>query len=130
MTLQKLHDFKEGEPVRHKRTGDLYFYREGKFIRDNPRSPLSFPETQHHHFISDTDATKLPVGALASVCYAADRALCSAHRDLKPGKEWPSLHPQEKAKWIEGKIEFPKDQLLRLKLYNAIREIMIEECHE
>ena len=130
MTIQKLHNFKEGEPVRHKRTGDLFFYREGKFVRDNPRNPVTFPETQHHHFISDVEATKLPPGALASVAYAADRALCSAHREFKSTKEWASLHPQEKAKWIEGKVEFKKSELLRLKLYNAICQVMIGECHE
>lgn len=126
----KLHSFKTGDKVRHSSTGDLYIFTGKDFKRDNPRSFVVIPESSHAMFVLDEDADKLPPGSTAKIAYEADRALCHMHRELKGTVEWASLNINERAKWIEGRVNFEENKtgLLRLKLYNHVREALSDIC--
>lgn len=112
-----------GTWVRHNKTGDLaqIIEKDGEmWIKpDLPGSPVLYPATQIYNWNIEPGARKMPPGSWARVCYVADQALCDIHPDFKRvPTDWLSLHPNEKARWIEAKIKFK--EVLRLELYNAI----------
>lgn len=113
---------KIGTYLRHEKTGDLarVVEHEGKMAikPDLPGSPVYYPMSRVHEFVVQLGPQKLPPGSWARVAYEADRALCDIHPELKRQKEWHSVHPLEKAYWIERKYKF--DSVLRLELYNLI----------
>ena len=111
-----------GTYVRHEKTGDLarIVEHEGKMAikPDLPGSPVYYPINRMHEFIVQESPKKLPPGSWARVAYEADRALCDIHPEFKRTKDWNSLHPLEKAGWIERRPKF--DNVLRLELYNLV----------
>lgn len=117
-----------GTPVRHMKTGDLgkIVEKDGElFIKpDLPGSPVYYPATMIYNWQIEKYAKRLPTGSWARVAYEANRALCDIHPDMKRQKEWMSLHPLEKASWIERKVKF--DNVLQLELHNAIIKILEE----
>lgn len=117
---------KIGTYLRHERTGDLarVVEHEGKMMikPDLPGSPVYYPMTRVHEFIVEVAPKKLPPGSWARVAYEADRALCEMHPELKRQKEWASVHPVEKAAWIERRNKF--DNVLRLELNNLICDFL------
>ncbi len=76
---------------------------------DIPGSPVYYPITQIHNFRIENQPRKLPPGTYSMIAYQAWQSLCKVHPDLKPQPDWPSLHPEKKAKWIENRWEFKTD---------------------
>lgn len=117
---------KNGTYLRNKETGDLaqVIEKDGKQVikPDLPGSPVFYPMTQLHRWNEEKSPGRLPPGTLARVAYAADQALCDIHPDMRRQKDWMSLHPEQKAAWIEGKHKF--DHVLRLELFNAIMKVL------
>lgn len=115
-----------GTWLRNKTTGDLAQVVEidgdWKIKPDIPGTPVLYPATQAHLFNIEEKPRKMPPGSYAVVAYAADAALCKIHTDLKNQKDWISLNPVDRARWIEGNVKF--DNVLRLELYNAIMKIL------
>lgn len=111
-----------GTFLRNKQTGDLariVIHEDKAQIKpDIPGSPVYYPINQFNNWSIELKAKKLPPGSFARVAYEADRALCEIHPDMKKQPEWLSLHPMDKAKWIEAKVKFK--EVLRLELYNKI----------
>lgn len=134
MTSEKLENKYPGCPppgtwLRNRDTGDLaqVIEKDGEWwIKpDLPLSPVMYPATQHTRFLIETQPKKLPPGSYARVAYEADRALCTIHPDFKANKEWISLNAMERAKWLEGRIEFK--EVLRMRLYTVIVKLLEEE---
>ncbi len=117
---------KIGTYLRHGRTGDLarVVEHEGKMAikPDLPGSPVYYPISRFHEFNIEEQPKKLPPGSWARVAYEADRALCEIHPEFKRQKDWNSVHPVEKAAWIERRYKF--DNVLRLELYNLICDFL------
>lgn len=117
---------KIGTYLRHGKTGDLarVVEHEGKMAikPDLPGSPVYYPMSRVHEFNVEENPKKLPPGSWARVAYEADRALCEMHPEFKRQKDWASLHPLEKAAWIERRHKF--DNVLRLELYNLINTFL------
>lgn len=113
---------KIGTYLRHSKTGDLarVVEHEGKMAikPDLPGSPVYYPIARVHEFNVEEHPKKLPPGSWARVAYEAHRALCEIHPEFKRQKEWNSLHPLEKAAWIERRHKF--ENVLQLELNNLI----------
>ena len=121
-----------GTSVRSNTTGDLFVIvedDEGLWIqRDIPGNTQRFTATQIYNYSVELRPTLLPPGSMARVEFEADRILCEVHTGFPPQKDWLSLDRKTKAAWIEGRIKFKKEHLLRMKLNKAVKKVLKEMC--
>lgn len=126
--LQKKYDKcpPPGTKLRNAKTGDAgIVVREDDdwFIKpDIPGSPVRFPATQAYNWIVDQDAKKMPPGSYARVAYEAIRTLGEVNAGYPRMPEWLSLHPREKARWIDAKVKFSNP--VSNEIYNSIVSIL------
>lgn len=119
-----------GTAVRSNLTGDLYrIVKDDDELwiqRDIPGSTQRVVATQIHNYSIELRPDLLPPGSMARVAFEVDKMLCEVHPGFPRQKEWLSLTRKVKAAWIEGKIKFKDEHLLRMKLYVAVMKVLQE----
>lgn len=121
-------ELKEGDWVRHKVNGSLgrVTLAGGELCikPDSPNTPVAYPRKMFGEWQKDPNAKKIPVGQLASVAHAADRALCAVHHELQKQPDWLSLSAEERREWITGEVDL--EHPLRVKLRKAVMEALTQ----
>lgn len=92
----------------------LYTDRRGN-IRKSPYSPMTWR-------IRNAPPKTFPKTIILQVAYDADRRLAEIHGFKR--KEWLSLHPEEKRRWLDEEVDFMEERPeladIRRGLFNAI----------
>ena len=111
-------DAKDWDPPTHRRTyfkhatdGQLGWLvkRSGRQMIRMDREPETLRPMNDAEWIPDKEHRPLNKGQVAQVCFAADRALCTALGMHKEGKrEWVELRQEEKAVWMQAGPDKPK----------------------
>lgn len=111
-----------GDWVRHKINGSLgRVIEEGGELLikpDSPNTQVRYPKKLFGEWGKDANARRIPIGRLAEVAQAADRALCSIHFELQKQPDWLSLKAEERKAWVEGTVEL--EHASRIALRDAV----------